>query len=489
MDHSYFDYKRALSSLQTFNQIVLGHKSLNELFVYQGYDLLTVFQTSIFSDFKSRTKFGSVVVLPKFSLFNFVKSFLVFLFVLVVTFFGTFWLIVSRKKVLIFTGDKVSSKSGRHDFRLDPLYEALAEPQESFLEIVHTIPSRESLINFFKRRRLVIYLEAFDWFSSLFVFLKQRRVKKLLGEEFFQTFESDEREFARELIIKYASATEIFKVRLTWLKLVLRLSGVESIFSIDDVRHYNELVLASKLSGVKFTAIQHGHFTKYHVGWLKMFESEYKIIKPDKLIVWSEYWRGGLLKLGTYYDPDEIVVGGAKDHLTPSESSSATGEKIGILLPYETDAPMEDMRKYVEIITRNPKFELIFKLRADLPDELQLSQYGLAAKGVNFTSTHSSRDVLPRVNLVLGTYSTFLYDMVAERKPIGILETSIDYGEGMVLGGLAEGVGLATLEEDLNRLSQTSLEELEERRLRLVGRSNKLLKDYLKHEIQDAVLG
>jgi hypothetical protein len=73
-------------------------------------------------------------------------------------------------------------------------------------------------------------------------------------------------------------------------------------------------------------------------------------------------------------------------------------------------------------------------------------------------------------DIVLGTYSTMLYDAVRLGCPVAILETSIDYGDGMVINGLADMLSInSDVHANLERLSGMPEKILRERRNKLTG--------------------
>ena len=65
-----------------------------------------------------------------------------------------------------------------------------------------------------------------------------------------------------------------------------------------------------------------------------------------------------------------------------------------------------------------------------------------------------------------GTYSSFLYDMIVYEKPVAILKSIVDMGDGMIENGLAD---LVSFEEgdvllQMKKLSNTSQEILRKRK-------------------------
>jgi len=487
MESSYFDYKRSLEILRKLNNLISQDEYLKNLFIYKGFNLLQSTQANFFIDIKGWTKSKDSHFFARTSFLLILKNFVSIFFVSVISVVSIFWLLVFRKKLLIFTGDKVSSKNGNYDFRLDPLYGALNNSDMGYIELVHTISGKIMFLNFFKRLRPVIYLEAFDWTTTFKVNRDKKKIEKHLEHYNLSQFSPEEQVLVKFLIIKHISAVNIFKLRIPYLKSLLALSSVKRIFSIDDVRHYNEIVLVSKFLGIKFYAIQHGHFTKYHVGWLAMTDNLGEIIKPERIIVWSEYWKNQLLKLGTYFKQEDMLVGGTNDFVGEPYFPKILSKKISILIPYESDAPKVEVKAYISELLKEPNFEVIFKIRADLSEEEQLIQYGLLNLKDKISITKSVKDVLQRTDVALGSYSTFLYEMVVLLRPVGILETSIDYGMGMVEGSLAELVQLRGIKEKLLEIANTPKEILEDRREKLLGRGETKLSETLKKMIKDVI--
>ena len=132
-----------------------------------------------------------------------------------------------------------------------------------------------------------------------------------------------------------------------------------------------------------------------------------------------------------------------------------------------------------------PRVEVIFKIRADQDKPPQLEEYGLLDIAERITVICSIRDAKSRIDAAVGTYSTFLYNTVAFGIPTAIIETSLDYGMGMVENGLA-----ALLKKDgnvcdeLERLSKVSTSELEARKRKLVGEEGRKLVSTLRDIIK-----
>jgi len=421
------------------------------------------------------------VVQPRSSVAVKLKIVILGIFAIVFSLCGALWLAVSRRKIVIFSMDKTSG-SYQNDFRIDYLYRVLEEKKLPYFEIIHTVLGRKMIKNLFARKRSAFYLEAVDFLAFPFVLKEKRRIYDMHKTTDENLFAPEERELMKKLYTKYASSMVISKARVAFFRYLLRASNVSDIYTIDDVRSISELALAAQMQGVSFTAIQHGHFTKYHVGWLTMTRIPGKIIAARKLLVWSEFWKQELLRLSTYFSPDQIIISGEKSLFVPVQKTH--DEKISVLFPYEKNAPKAEIFRYLEELMKYSNIELCFKLRPDEDKQTQIDLYGLAPFLSKITLVRDIRDVLPRVDVVIGTYSSFLYDMVALERPVLILETSIDYGEGMIENTLA---GRLLYGDDIYRAikdaSETPQEILVERREKLVGKKPLLLEDTLKEII------
>jgi hypothetical protein len=153
--------------------------------------------------------------------------------------------------------------------------------------------------------------------------------------------------------------------------------------------------------------------------------------------VWNSYWKKELLRLGTYYKEDELIVGGEKQ-LFKSPNPSFPGvdftQKKAILIPYETDAPKDEVKVFIDMFKKSG-FKVYFKIRSDISKEVQCQEYGLSPGEVRVITDYNP--IISEVALIVGVYSTFLYDLIGSDVPVAIFETSMDYGYGMVENGLA----------------------------------------------------
>lgn len=472
------DYKYSLELLSRINRLIENNKLLSNFFIYEGYNILQANQGALFSEIKIWSKNRSQSFLYPHNPFVVkIKILFISLFLILISIISALYFLITQKKVLIFSVDKVEGLY-KNDFRLDSLYQALIQEQKNYIEIIHTVPGRGTIKNFFRRRRPVFFLETLDAISFFNTWIFKKRILKEIQNIDLSSFENEEKVFIQSLLNKYISSVHIFKQRHIFLKFFIKLIGVRQIFAIDDVRHYNEIMLAAKELGINSYAIQHGHYTKYHTGWLGMTKLKGKIIKPFKLIVWSDYWKEELLKLGTYFDSDDIVVGGVTNNKVSPVINQIVTKKI-IVFPYETDAPKEEIKLAIEKILSDTEYQINFKIRRDIDINDQVREYGLQEKA-RFKIVSSIEDILPEIKLVIGTYSTYLYECVEKLIPVAIIKTPLDYGEGMIRNNLAGEVHVESIKEDIQKAANIPPEVLLDRKNRLVGQKPELIRDYIK---------
>lgn len=462
--------------LGKINDLKIGGRNIAEQFSYQGYDFWQLYQQLITEDIKT-FKDNVLAKSGKVRLIIAIKSFVANFSLALLSIIGFLSIVFLRKKVLVYSIDKVSGKRHRADPRMQTVYDFLHGKDIKYAEIIHTVLGIGTFINFFKRRRAVIYLESVDFVFNIAIFFRfiKRSEINIVREFDLSSFEGDEeKDFVKWLVAKYIKAFMLSKFRIVFFKKLFKISAIKMFLSIDDVRYYNEIILACRLRGIPSYAFQHGHFTKYHVGWLlKSNAVGLKTIAPDKIIVWGEYWKKELVKLGTYFKEDQILVGGTEYAVPPKEIFDKTdSESIVILIPYEKSIATEDVLQHINNFLNCPDVFVIFKLRADISKEKQLKEYGLTEKlHKHFSTTFNARDVLDKTDIVAGTYSTFLYDMIAYNKPVVILKTASDYGEGMAQNRLAEIISPdeKDIYSKLLAIKNTSRAELESRKTKLFG--------------------
>lgn len=455
------DYSYTLDLLTRFNNAITPEGE--KYFFSGGVNWLQAYEQLLFMDIK-RADFSETsgsMVRSTFSLhaIGFI-TFLSSCIALTIIF-------LRRCRILVYSVDS-SASMYKSDPRIDDLYQALQESRVPFGEIFHSVLSKKTLKNLWTRKRFPLYLETFSWVFDVLEMLGFLRVTKFSSEFIRLSDFSDEaeRKYAETLFRRYLRRASYSEWVTNILSKILKRTSLRALFAIDDTRFSYEVVEACKRAGMKTFFIQHGHFTKYHMGWLDVFERRKPFVKPEKIFVWNEYWKDELLKLNSLFSEEEIVVAGNRASATsPKRKNSHNVPKV--FIPFETDAPYKEVRSYIDLLL-NMRAEVYFKLRSDSSREAQLRAYGFDPTNLPKNFHASSGISFEDIDLACGTYSTILFDAIAFGIPVLLFKTSLDYGEGMIRNGLANEID--SIKENFERgikeeisLSKEILQERKER--------------------------
>jgi len=385
---------------------------------------------------------------------------------------------IKRPAALVYSVDRVSSEDRDHDFRMDTVYAFLRANHVSFLEVLHTLVHQNFRSNLRIRKRYAIYAQAIEVISKALALVSysHNHQPKIEGDP----------EIVHAVTHRVKSSIEIGIAIRIW-KVVLRLLKPRVLLMIDDMRHSLVITAAAELLDIPTYWVQHGHYTKYHLGYLGDEESHPPM--PTGVLVWSEYWKIELRKLGTYIPDDRILVAGFKEPLPELVSGPRTQQRaLGVLLPYEAVANKDEVKVYIAELLQDEAVTIYFKVRKDMSYDQQLQEYGLKVSS-QIICIDDHRIHLDSIDVVIGTYSTYLYDMIPYGIPVVQLVTTSEYGERMSENGLATQVARTCKEgvvEQVRRAAGISQVEREKRRTQLVGMHPGLLTNTLTEIFKDA---
>lgn len=463
----------------------------NSLF-YNGYNLWHLSQQRLLENTRAFSKTRRFIQPTKQDSISFLKDSMGRLLFVAHSIISYLFLVITRKEILIYSIDKASTQQ-KTDFRLAELYEALHQSGVGYFELFHTILNRESFRNLITRHRFSMYLEALDY---VFFLLKWFCIVSVPNIEHIEhidlsSYTEDEQKYIRQQLEKIYIRAQIAIFKIKILSRLFKYTNLKTLFAIDDGAYYFECLQACKEAGIKTYAIQHGLFTKYNVGALKNINFKGEYIAPDYVLVWSEYWKNELIRLGTNFKHETIIVGGLKEKSNPvsvQDNRLNVGTNIIVLIPYETVAPKYEIKEYIVKLLECPQINVIFKLRADRTSEEQLSEYGITKDlHPRFSTIIDIVEVLPRVTIVMGSYSTFLYDMLMCNKHIVIMKTSSDFGMPMVYNGIADVFDKESDDfcKSIRALAEMSPHEFIQRREKLLGLHPRILKETLREIIEN----
>ncbi len=420
-------YSHSLSLLSSLNNAKINHKPINDFFIYKDWDLWAGYQARIFHDLS----LGDSKKIDKKEQSFSLKGRIVLSLMAIYSFFSI--IIASFKKldVVLYSVDLESDREHLSDKRISHIYEFLKKEKINFLEIFHTIPNKKSLFRMIRRLRPAIYLESIGFFSKFFV----KNITKNIPDnaDISNLGEADTK--VRVVLKKYLERKNLSIFLIKRIKRILNILKPKYFWSIDDARHTSEILVACGELGIKSSFFQHGHYTKYQVGFFNYSNSVKKIPKPDYLVLWSEYWMGELLRLNSIYKEDQIFVSGYPNY--PKIDLVIKNKKpdvISVLIPYETVAPKAEVKEYIKELEQEG-IKIVFKVRQDMDEGKQMDEYGLSRGATSVIK--NIEEAVKDSDIVAGVYSTFLYDMIPYGIPVAILKTSMDYEMGMVQNGIA----------------------------------------------------
>ncbi len=476
--------RQTLDLYNKITNLTIEGKPVHSLFMVDGYNYWQFFSQRIFDELRrSHGEQTAANLWRKLSRRVFFVLLNIALFLMSVV--SVIYMYVFRTAIVVY-GIDTDSKSSVYDPRMSYLYSFFTKSAIRHADVLHTLPSVSTIRRFWRRRKPVLYLESVSWVAHLMRPARKRAaVQELLKKIDFSTFSVEEQLLVKKILQKYVLEITVSRFKVRLFTSVLKHCRVKYLFAIDDARYYYELLLACRYAGVRTYAIQHGHFTKYHIGWVRNDHVSGKMIFPDVYFVWSKYWKKELIRLGYRGLEESILIAGTQETEANNVRVRKKHAGINILIPYETVCPKHEVAQYIKAFLKIEKVQVFFKVRPDIAFSDQLAEYGLVAQPGKLNVVEQTIDCIEEVDIVAGVYSTFLYDMIAYEKPVAILQTSSDYGEGMSRNGLAECITFdGSLAEQIGRIANIPISLLIERRRSLYGEHPVHIVDTIKDLLQ-----
>lgn len=234
----------------------------------------------------------------------------------------------------------------------------------------------------------------------------------------------------------------------------LAATRIHTLYGIDDSQVIYPLLYACQERGIRTVAHQHGAaYNKRHASYVMegIDRREYRWF--DTLITWGEFWRDQLLAVSAICSPEQVVVG-ADLFGSRYDSIRRNGRRRrNILLPYEYLTNTYRVGRYiVKLIDLG--YQIFFKPRADENLEAQIEAYCLPPDYQSRLTIvpEITPALLETIDIVAGTASTLVYQLLAHGKIIWVLETDYRYMDDLVEAGYAHRIRY----EDLGSLEERS---------------------------------
>lgn len=455
-----YSLEAQLELLKKINRLKIGKLPIYDHFLYEGISIWSFYQHFLWRDIERLS--GNSELFAKRERIS-LSDFFFGLWAFFISITSFFWFLLKRPKIIFLAADVVSG-----DFHADPklnkIYAFLSDKQIPYAQFLHTTLNRHLIQKFFRRKRPVFYLQAIDFVFLLTRFLTRKNFLSFKTKNVdLGDFTKDEKQFIGWALRRYARRIELSVFKTQFLKIILKATNPRIIIMDDDYRHNNELRLAAKILGIKVFSFQHGRFNKYNPGGLNYGIPPEKTLLFDKYFVWNEFWKNKLINLSSVYktNPNNVEVGGKPlFEKTGNLVKTISDDILTVLIPYETIAPKNEIYKYIKAILFCPKTKIIFKLRKDTGFDKQIEEAGLEELKGNprfILESDLTPEIMEKVDIAAGTYSTMLYEMVEAGKPVAIMKTSRSEAEDMIEDGLASWLDIDSGDfcGDIKKIAET----------------------------------
>lgn len=479
-----WDYKRHAELLATINDLTLDGVPLRNAFQIDGWNAWQWYQGLLFESVKWRVVDGLTPSIRMMPLKSFVGQLIRLSFFGILSAIGFVSALIRRPQVLLYSIDLKNSRF-RGDQRIRSAYEAFRDTKTRYIECFHVYRGRKTIENWIQRRRNAFYLEGADIIFALYSIFRTSPCERLFARIDFSSIPEADRALAKEVVRNILIRIDLSHMRIRVFRFGFRLLPIRHLLLVDDPRHFWELIAAAEKEGIPSTALQHGHYTRYQVGLFTFpYPSSFKYLSPDAIIVWSDYWKHVLERYGSVFH--QVIVGGYKDPVPEELPRREVGTTLRVLVPYESVAPKEAVRQYLQLLRAEADIQIIFKPRPDSPIDLQRIEYDLIGDDIEIM-TALPKNLRDAFDIAIGTYTTLLSELIMQGVPVALLETPMDYGDGLIENGVADRLLLeprGTLRERLRAIASTNQDILVQRRTEMTRGGTTPMKDAISERIR-----
>ena len=373
-----------------------------------------------------------------------------------------FFKIVARRRprpVLLYTPDIIDSE-WRCDFRFFNVYNLLGKKSIRFYEVFHSSGLLRALKGRWLQKRVCWYLESVNADVDALPRIPKLSLNSLL--ERWWAYRGEH--FVRRALGE--------KKRIKSYMKILRQTGVKILLAMDDMRSIPSLVCACNQAEIPVVLIQHGLLTPYHIGWVVPGISPEYLFKVDKYLVHTPYWEGVLFRHAPHLHFGAEQISGWSDNggFRVFQREGKRRDSLRVLIVYETLWPdLKELQEFMSALNTDERLTVVFKVRRDVNEAKQIRQYFGTEYGVTVVNTLDEQ-VLSTIDVIVGSHSSLLYQLLVTEIPIVKIMTSYAYGDQLILDDLAtpwhEGEdAMSVMEEALG----THPEKLRQRALQFMG--------------------
>ena len=264
----------------------------------------------------------------------------------------------------------------------------------------------------------------------------------------------------------FAAAVKLVEQTLTSCVLDMRLHrrwfhkfGVRVFYGFDDVNTYIfSLLYAARSLGLFTLGHQHGAYVKRHVGYTMPGLPERSFQWFDRVLVWGPYWQNKMRRDAPVHPPEIWTIGSnkLKHAYTPLCAKPSTAAPSNIFIPYEFLADTATIGKFIQRFV-DCGYTVWFRPRPDESLDSQLDAYILSEKArgkLQLAQGPLNDNFLSKIDIVAGTMSTMIYELLPAGKIVWYLETPCRHLQDLVDEGFAHSIRL----EDIKPPTQMPME-------------------------------
>ncbi|MDH3254103.1 MAG: hypothetical protein OEM62_03850, partial [Acidobacteriota bacterium] len=158
-------------------------------------------------------------------------------------------------------------------------------------------------------------------------------------------------------------------------------------------------------------------------------------------------------------------------HDPSSSSKNRLRDAIRVLVISESAARQSEISAYLEQLMADDRFHVALKIRPG-EDPPHIAATGIDLTRIEIVSTSTVYEAFADADVVVGSYSSALFEAAIIPRPTVILKTSFPYGHELAEDGLSDlAENPAAVVETVLRATATAAEELRRRTRRLWGDS------------------
>ena len=252
--------------------------------------------------------------------------------------------------------------------------------------------------------------------------------------------------------IEHIISNAIYSYKLH--KKLLKASSIKLFISMDEANsHVFPLLYACKKLGIPTVGVQHGLYCFRHFAYSQIGLADIKYDWFDTVFVWGEYWKNKLLSNPNLKSTNVIIMGNKFKtfNYKSFKKYNYYKKELNILIPYEFLANSFRIGKYLEKIIKSGH-NVYFKIRPDEATADQVNAYCLpeSIKKSLILVKNVDENFMEKIDAIIGTQTTYIYELLPFKIPIFILNTEFKLLEDMVNEGLAIKLNI----EDIRKLPE-----------------------------------